>query len=357
MSKIALSGNASGTGTFSIQAPNSNTDRTLTLPDEAGTVLTSASDISSDNLTGSVTVDGSGNVGIGTSSVTAKLEIDSEQNDVSTGSFTNPHIKLDATSGTTNSTGFTGIAYSNSNLSNYGWTSGNQRVGSAGQNSAFIWRYHNNSATGTEAMRIDSSGNLLVGTTSTPDGSADGVQINPVGGQNLFARGSTSPRYQIAFLNPNGLVGRIETSGSATSYITSSDYRLKEDVQPMTGAITRLNQLNPVNFAWKVDGTRVDGFLAHEAQEIVPEAVSGEKDAVIAHGNITDAEGNIVQENVVEPETLEEGQTWTKVEDKPDYQGIDQAKLVPLLTAALQEAIGRIETLEAEVATLKGASA
>lgn len=113
-------------------------------------------------------------------------------------------------------------------------------------------------------------------------------------------------------------IGSISQNGTtAVAYNTSSDYRLKEDWQPMTGAIDRVKALNPVNFAWKADGTRVDGFVAHEVQAVVPEAVTGEKDAIDADGN-------------------------------PDYQGIDQSKLVPLLTAALQEAIARIETLEAK---------
>ena len=90
----------------------------------------------------------------------------------------------------------------------------------------------------------------------------------------------------------------------------------------MEGSIERLKDLKPVNFKWKSDGTRVDGFIAHEAQEVVPESVSGDKDAV-------DEEGN------------------------PDYQGIDQAKLVPLLTKALQEAVAKIETLEARVTALE----
>ena len=84
----------------------------------------------------------------------------------------------------------------------------------------------------------------------------------------------------------------------------------------MTGATARLKQLNPVNFEWISDGTRVDGFLAHEAQAIVPESVIGTKDAL-------DEEGN------------------------PDYQGIDQAKLVPLLVATIQELEARITALEA----------
>jgi hypothetical protein len=124
------------------------------------------------------------------------------------------------------------------------------------------------------------------------------------------------------FENPNGVVGSISTSASATAYNTSSDYRLKEDVQPMVGSVDRLMALKPVNFAWKVDGSRVDGFLAHEAQEVVPEAVTGEKDAVDKHG-------------------------------KPEYQGIDQSKLLPVVVAALQEALQKIEALEARVAALE----
>jgi hypothetical protein len=110
-------------------------------------------------------------------------------------------------------------------------------------------------------------------------------------------------------------VGNISVTETATAYNTSSDYRLKEDLQPIADACARLMALKPVNFAWKSDGSRVDGFLAHEAQEVVPEAVTGQKDAVDEDGN-------------------------------PEYQGIDQSKLVPLLVAALQDALRRIEALE-----------
>jgi hypothetical protein len=120
-------------------------------------------------------------------------------------------------------------------------------------------------------------------------------------------------------------VGSISISAGATAYNTSSDYRLKENVVPLTGAADRVNQLQVHRFNFIGNpNTTVDGFIAHEAQAVVPECVTGAKDEVDADGN-------------------------------PIYQGIDQSKLVPLLTAALQEAIGRIETLEAEVAALKGA--
>jgi hypothetical protein len=98
-------------------------------------------------------------------------------------------------------------------------------------------------------------------------------------------------------------------------------------------------QLKPCNFAWKADGSRVDGFIAHEAQEVVPEAVSGEKDAMRTEEYevspaVTDEDGTVVTEAVMGEREVE------------DYQGIDQSKLVPLLTAALQEALARIEALE-----------
>jgi len=155
----------------------------------------------------------------------------------------------------------------------------------------------------------------------------------------------------LAFVRNDGgsvtVVGSVSVTASATSYNTSSDYRLKENVVPMTGSIDRLKALKPSKFNFiKNPDTTVDGFLAHEAQTVVPEAVTGTKDAMNDIGTTTDAEGVTITENRVEPAELEEGQTWTKTGEEADYQGIDQAKLVPLLVSALQEAIARIETLE-----------
>jgi hypothetical protein len=130
----------------------------------------------------------------------------------------------------------------------------------------------------------------------------------------------------ITFLNNSGdTAGSIIQNGvNSVTYATSSDYRLKDNVVELTAAIPRLKQLAPkrFNFTTAADVT-VDGFLAHEAQAVVPEAVTGSHNQVDGDGN-------------------------------PVMQGIDQSKLVPLLTAALQEAIGRIETLETKVATLEG---
>jgi len=118
-------------------------------------------------------------------------------------------------------------------------------------------------------------------------------------------------------------VGTVTVTTTATAFNTSSDYRLKENVVPLTGAADRLNQLQVHRFNFIADPDKtVDGFLAHEAQAVVPECVTGTKDAV-------DDEGN------------------------PVYQGIDQSKLVPLLTAALQEALAEIESLKARVTALE----
>jgi len=190
----------------------------------------------------------------------------------------------------------------------------------------------------SERARIDSSGNLLVGTTSQNPGyinSLTGASLSP-NGYNSFSRSGAdwtmtvnnntgSLYYLIGFRAVGAAVGSITSNGSSTSYNTSSDYRLKENVVGVTGASARVQQLNPVRFNFIADPDKtVDGFLAHEVQDVVPEAITGTRDEV-------DAEGN------------------------PVYQGIDQSKLVPLLTAALQEALGKIETLEARVAALEAA--
>ena len=185
-------------------------------------------------------------------------------------------------------------------------------------------------ASPTERMRITSSGAItcgpqvsgsdLVGTEACGF-VADGVYA-PV---YKVKSSLTSNKYAALFFNGNGQVGDILMSGSSTAYNTSSDYRLKENVVPVPDGITRLLQLKPSRFNFKADpDNTVDGFLAHEAQAVVPECVTGEKDAVDDDGN-------------------------------PVYQGIDQSKLVPLLTAALQEAVAEIKALKDRVTALESA--
>jgi hypothetical protein len=180
-------------------------------------------------------------------------------------------------------------------------------------------------ASPTERMRITNAGYVWINRTSAPSTpnsllAIDGGSINLCA---IFNRDVDDD--SIRFTRSNTTVGSISVTTTATAYNTSSDYRLKENVVSLTGAVDRLNQLQVHRFNFFADPDKtVDGFIAHEAQAVVPECVTGEKDAVDADGN-------------------------------PVYQGIDQSKLVPLLTAALQEAIAKIEALEADVAALKGA--
>ena len=173
-------------------------------------------------------------------------------------------------------------------------------------------------------MTIDSSGNVLVGTAAAPSASQAGVKIcSPLVAYSAFSAGNNNGEYyQIGFLNGNGLIGRISTNGSATSYVTSSDYRLKNNIVPMIGALDKVAQLKPVTYTWIADGSSGQGFIAHELQAIVPECVSGEKDA-------EDEEGNI----------------------KP--QGVDTSFLVATLTAAIQEQQTIINDLKARVEALE----
>ena len=149
----------------------------------------------------------------------------------------------------------------------------------------------------------------------------------------------------LRFFRSGSHKGIIEVSSSGVSYTSNSDYRLKENVVTLDGAITRVKQLQPKRFNFIEDpGQTVDGFLAHEAQTVVPEAVTGTHNGV----ETWQADDEL-------PEGVSVGDTKLDSEGNtiPDYQGIDQAKLVPLLTAALQEAIAKIETLETKVAALE----
>jgi len=174
---------------------------------------------------------------------------------------------------------------------------------------------------GSERMRITSSGELVNTGSTLPSASVQGFGVQD---QTIHTSAtSTSTRNHHIFYNGNGAVGSIKTSGSSTSYNTSSDHRLKENVIDVTDGITRVKQLEPKRFNFIADpDTTVDGFLAHQAQAVVPEAVTG------THNEVDD-DGNAVM------------------------QGIDQSKLVPLLTAALKEAITKIETLETEMTSVK----
>ena len=196
---------------------------------------------------------------------------------------------------------------------------------------------------GNALFRIQNSGTVLVGgldtspynnttgstgsgnTALAPDGAIySGRYQNVPIAINSYGWTASSTYRDLQHFYVNGVIrGKLEgNTDNQVRLINHSDYRLKEDVIDIESSIEKTKQLNPVNFAWKESGNRVDGFIAHELQEVCPDAVSGTKDEV-------DDEGN------------------------PEYQGIDQSKIIPLLTKALQESITKIETLEARIESLE----
>ena len=288
-------------------------------------------------------IDSSGNVGIGTSSPSELLHVRNASGDAA--------VRIQ----------------------------GNTRTFNIEQNNYGL-RFVDVDAGSAERMRITASGNLLVGTTDGViwnDASGEGVVISPnafqVARNNdicvLLNRQGSDGSIQV-FAKGGTQVGRIDVTASSTSYVTSSDYRLKTDVTYDWDATSRLKQLKPARFAWIVDGddaVPVDGFLAHEVQDVVPEAISGTKDGMrdeeyqvsAATGDIytpatDDADEVIHSTDVERPEELAEGQQWRETtaavmgtRSVPDYQGIDQSKLVPLLVKTIQELEARISALEA----------
>ena len=171
---------------------------------------------------------------------------------------------------------------------------------------------------GNPRLYLGPDGDLYIGCTSVPSATVSGFSVQDNAGKCYVhqATNTTGNNIMTAYINPNGTVGGVFVNGSSTTYSTSSDYRLKENVVELTGATDRLKQLNPSRFNFIADAdTTVDGFLAHEVQSVVPEAITG------THNEVDD-EGN------------------------PVYQGIDQSKLVPLLVATIQELEARITALE-----------
>jgi hypothetical protein len=292
MSSKIIAGNATNLGVVASGA----TDGILEL--QTGSTPTTA-----------VTIDTSQNVGIGTSTVGTfygkTVEI-SNANDCAL-KFTNAQTGYTSSDGT-----YIGLL-----------------------NSAATDLYLNNRESGnmlfqtsnTERMRITSGGVLALNTTTT-GGSTPGQQIiyyaqNTNWGMFINNTLNNSGSYAIGFGSGGNLVGRCETTASSTSYVTSSDYRLKENIAPMTGALAKVALLKPCTYTWKIDNTPSQGFIAHELQAVVPEAVNGEKNAVNEDGSI-----------------------------KP--QGVDTSFLVATLTAAIQELNAKVEAQAAEIQALKG---
>ena len=214
-----------------------------------------------------------------------------------------------------------------------------------------FWTY--NGSSWGERMRITSGGQLLVGKTTLAMNTS-GIELYPNGTSVhsfnvtnneavIFNNIATGTSYQIDFRTNTIERGSISVTDSATSYNTSSDYRLKENVKPVENALSVLTQLKPYTFNFIVNPEEeVMGFLAHEVQEVMPQAIKGEKDAVkIEQVEVypaeLDEEGNVITEAVIEEKEV------------PVYQGIDHSKLVPLLVASIQELKAEIEALKSQI--------
>jgi len=209
--------------------------------------------------------------------------------------------------------------------------------------------------TWTTAMNINSIGNIGMGRDAAPSANTT-LEIRATDNSSAAVMAldassySSGTVYLVRYRINDSTKGSVTSNGTSVAYNTSSDYRLKENVVPMTGSIDRLKALKPSRFNFIADpDTTVDGFLAHEAQEVVPEAITGEKDAMKTEEYevtpaVKDENDNIITEAVM------------GTREVPDMQGIDQSKLVPLLVGAIQEQQTLIESLQADIAILKGAT-
>ena len=262
-------------------------------------------------------IDSSGNFGIGTTSPAYRLDV---------GATSDVTISMNNSTSVTSGNRGTLSMYNSA-----GSTVGFIRFGAVTDNSGTDIQFAVRPAGGSlnsTAMKLDSSGNLLVGATASgqPDANyfmardASGFQAN-IG----HATGTASSQPYVYMVYGGLAIGSITQNGTtAVAYNTSSDYRLKNTIAPMAGALAKVTLLKPCTYKWNADGSDGEGFIAHELAEVCPQAVTGEKDAI-------DAEGNI----------------------KP--QGIDTSFLVATLTAAIQEQQALITQLTARITALETA--
>ena len=215
---------------------------------------------------------------------------------------------------------------------------------------ATAFRFTDTNGTTEVARFVPDDKSLLIGRTTSLFSSkltvdADNATENPMAVVSQHA--GSSSEYLILFYRGNDSdgytnTGHIQNTNNATSYNTSSDYRLKTNVSYNWDATSRLKQLKPARFDWISDGddaVTVDGFLAHEVSSIVPEAITGTKDA-------TKTETYIVTPAVIDSDGNETTPAVKGSRTVPDYQAIDQAKLVPLLCKTILELEARITALE-----------
>jgi hypothetical protein len=252
-------------------------------------------------------IDSSGNVGIGTSNYSEKLTING-----------NTRFQTNAK---------TRIEYLNSTGAYVLGTTGGAAIAfeESGGSHEIAFETHHTGFSHAERMRITKAGNLLVNTTTIRNSGIVSIDFNGniAGAMGLNDASSVNAGVYIGFLSGGTFRGSISNNNNtAVAYNTTSDYRLKENIAPMTGALDKVSQLKPCTYLWKENGSNGQGFIAHELVEVCPDAVTGEKDAV-------DKEGN------------------------PKYQGVDTSFLVATLTAAIQELKSIVDAQAERIAALE----
>ena len=332
----------------SIYCPNGGT--VINANGDSAGISFGTTNIGGSSATTKMTLDASGNLGIGVTPSAWNTNVKAAQ--LASGSlYSYSTVDLELTQN---------CYYNTSNQWIYSTTAPAERYSM--YNGAHIWYTApsgtaGNAITFTQAMTIDTSGNLLVGTASALGTAARTAILfdeQAVIGISLKSSNATTGGYYQYFINSAGvLAGSISHTGTTTvAYNTSSDYRLKENIAPMTGALDTIAKLKPVTYNWKEDGSDGQGFIAHELQEVVPDCVTGEKDATREEEyEISPAIPAVLDEEGVEVTPAVEAVMGTRT--VPVYQGIDTSFLVATLTAAIQEQQAMIDELKSKVAALE----